>query len=332
MKNRFVIFALQALVLGALVVGLFVHPPDPRTNDSVPHADRLEPMLASISADSMLETVRFLANQGSRRFTTEGARATVDFITHRLETLGYTVDHHHVPARDADGRRVDVTNLVADLGGRGPGRSSLIFCAHYDSRGEDGEDFAPGADDNASGVSVLLEAARVFAEAGVSVRATLAFFGGEEDSLIGSRGFANDVSTEGLSVRGVINVDMVGYDEYGPPDVVIFTNQQSIPLALEVADIARRTTRLDVDTTITASGNSDHASFWQVGQPAVSIWEGYDHNPYHCTTRDTPAVLTRPFLVEITRLVISTAVHLGGAADHRPSTGPARTSTDEQRK
>jgi hypothetical protein len=49
------------------------------------------------------------------------------------------------------------------------------------------------------------------------------------------------------------------------------------------------------------------------------LWEGYDHNPYHLTTKDTPAVLTREFLVEVTKLVVSAAVHLGGAEPPRNS-------------
>jgi Zn-dependent M28 family amino/carboxypeptidase len=110
----------------------------------------------------------------------------------------------------------------------------------------------------------------------------------------------------------VINVDMVGYDEYGPQDIVVFTNPQSVPLALEVIETAGRATRLVADTTITTMGNSDHAPFWRSGQPAVSIWEGYDHNPYNDTSKDNAAMLTPYFLVGVTRLVVSTAVHLGG--------------------
>jgi len=98
--------------------------------------------------------------------------------------------------------------------------------------------------------------------------------------------------------------------------MVVFSNSRSIPLAVEVIENARRTTDLIADTTIVETGNSDHASFWRAGQTAISIWEGYDHNPYHLTTKDTPAVLTRDFLVEITKLVVSTAVHLGGVEQH----------------
>lgn len=310
------------LVVASLVFGLAVRVPERASKPSHADAAKLEVLFERISADSMIETVKFLANQQTRRYTTAGAAAAVQYITARLEALGYAPEHRHVATLDEAGRPFVVVNVVVDLGGPAAGGSSLLVCAHYDSRGRDDEYFAPGADDNASGVAVLLEAARVFAETGVEPRVTFAFFGGEEDSLIGSRAFADEVSHGAPRLRGVINVDMVGYDAYGPMDVVVFTNPHSIPLALELVDVASRATRLVADTTVTTTGNSDHASFWRKALPAVSIWEGYDHNPYHCTSKDTPAVLTRPFLVEIARLILAASVHLGGTVDGLPQSRP----------
>jgi len=309
--NR-VLLAVQVFVVAVLVLGLSLRMPEEATRPASSPGSDLTAVFERISPDSMLRTVRFLANQYTRRYASHGAAATVGFITTRLESLGIPVEHHRFTASHG-GEGVVVTNVLGDLSRSAPGKNSLIICAHYDSRGEDGSDIAPGADDNASGVAVLLEAARVLVASGIRPRVTLAFFGGEEDSLIGSSTFAEEVLAAHLPLRGVINVDMVGYDEYGPRDIVVFANPQSIPLAIEVIENARRTTGLIADTAIVSTGNSDHVSFWRAGQTAISIWEGYDHNPYHLTTKDTPAVLTREFLVEVTKLIVSTAVHLGGA-------------------
>ncbi len=255
-----------------------------------------------------------------RRFTSQGAASTVSYITRRLTGLGIPVEYHYVNVKDRLGNSVVVTNVLADLSGSGFERNTILVCAHYDSRGEDWREPAPGADDNASGVAVLLETARVLSVDGRRPSVTLAFFGGEEDSLLGSKAFAENALDDHPDLRGVINVDMVGYDEYGPMDAVLFADSQSIPLAVEVIECAVRSTRLVVDTTIVASGNSDHVSFWRKGLPAVSIWEGYDHNPYHCTVLDTPEILTTRFLIEITRLVVSASLSLGANPD-RPERG-----------
>jgi bacterial leucyl aminopeptidase len=309
-KTNRALIAVQVLAIAALVFGLLSDSSEVKRSPAPPARD-LGAVFDRISPDSILGTVKFLANQRTRRYSSKGSEMAVAFIANRLEFLGIPAEQQRVTVAHSGGP-IAVTNVLGDLSRSAPGKNSLIICAHYDSRGEEGTEVAPGADDNASGVAVLLEAARVLTASGIRPRVTLAFFGGEEDSLIGSAAFANEALRDHLPLRGAINVDMVGYDEYGPRDIVVFSNARSIPLAVEVIENARRTTELIADTTIVETGNSDHVSFWRAGQTAISIWEGYDHNPYHLTTKDTPAVLTRDFLVEITKLVVSTAVQLGG--------------------
>ncbi|UCH84723.1 MAG: Zn-dependent exopeptidase M28 [Candidatus Latescibacterota bacterium] len=295
-------FVVLVILAGGLFYDVALEKPESSACDNV----ELGPALQNVSADSILATVKTLCGHRSRRFTTPGAAAAVGHITATLRRLGLPVEHHRVDARDRHGDTVVVTNVVVPLGPVDD--NALIICAHYDSRGEDWLEPAPGADDNASGVAVLLETARVIRDADIEPAVTLVFFGGEEDDLIGSRAFARHLAEKGNSYRGVINVDMVGYDEHGPRDVVIFTNPQSIPLVTEMWDAALPFSDLVVDTTVTSMGNSDHAAFWEHALQAVSIWEGYDHNPYHQTREDMPSKLTRGFLEDVTRWIVAAAV------------------------
>jgi Zn-dependent M28 family amino/carboxypeptidase len=265
-------------------------------------------VLATVSADSILATVEALCSYETRRFASPGAAAAAEFISGKLRRLGFPVEHHHVDVLDRHNNPAVVTNVLSEIGPSAAEDGALIICAHYDSRGEDWLEPAPGADDNASGVAVLLEVARVLRGAGIAPSVTLVFFGGEEDDLIGSRAYAGQLSDRDVPVRGVINVDMVGYDEHGPRDIVVFTNPSSMPLAREMIRTAEPFVHLVVDTTVTLKGNSDHASFWEYERRAVSIWEGYDHNPYHGTTEDRPSTLSRGFLVDVTRWVVASAV------------------------
>ncbi len=308
MKSRLLLYIVHVFVLALVVMGFFVHVNPPRETVRPGGHDSV---FSHISFDSLLATVEILAGQETRRITSQGAAEAVSYITRRLTGLGIPVEYHYVDISDRFGNSAVVTNILADLSGAGFDRNTVLVCAHYDSRADEWQEPAPGADDNASGVAVLLETARVLSMTGRRPSVTLAFFGGEEDSLLGSNAFAENALNDHPALRGVINVDMVGYDEYGPMDAVLFSNAQSIPLAGEVIDCAARSTRLVLDTTIVATGNSDHVSFWRRGLPAVSIWEGYDHNPYHCTIFDTPKILTPRFLVEITRLVVSVSLNLG---------------------
>lgn len=95
--------------------------------------------------------------------------------------------------------------------------NEVIVSAHYDSTGGSSTARGPGADDNGSGVVVLLEALRVLASAGFKPKNTLEFhfYGGEEGGLLGSQAVFSNYKSAGKSVLAVVNQDMAGYSPSG---------------------------------------------------------------------------------------------------------------------
>lgn len=90
----------------------------------------------------------------------------------------------------------------------------ILVCAHYDSRMEDLEDSesrAPGADDNASGVAVILEIARLISKFSLEKSLQLAFFSGEEQGLWGSKHYSKHLKDNNVNLHRLINLDMVGF-------------------------------------------------------------------------------------------------------------------------
>ncbi len=111
------------------------------------------------------------------------------------------------------GRRLTMTNVVAELPGLATPERVLVVGGHYDSRAgdvSDAEARAPGADDNASGTAVVLELARAFV--GREWPCTLVFiaFSGEEIGLLGARHWAQTAKQGGREVIAMLNNDMVG--------------------------------------------------------------------------------------------------------------------------
>lgn len=109
----------------------------------------------------------------------------------------------------------EIVNVYAVLPGTDPENAKRIYLVsgHYDSRNSDPlnvEDEAPGANDDASGVAVSLECARVLSR--YKFPATLIFMAvaGEEQGLNGSRHFAKWAKSQGMNLEGVLNNDIVG--------------------------------------------------------------------------------------------------------------------------
>jgi hypothetical protein len=112
-----------------------------------------------------------------------------------------------------------IVNVYAVLRGSDPAQAArrVLVTGHYDSRNSDNfntHDAAPGANDDASGVAVSLECARVLTTSKIKFPATIVFVAvaGEEQGLNGSRHLARLAKSEGWQLEAVLNNDIVGGD------------------------------------------------------------------------------------------------------------------------
>jgi len=108
-----------------------------------------------------------------------------------------------------------MTNVYAILRGHDPALASVMYLVtgHYDSRNSnvmDDHGFAPGANDDASGVAVSLESARVLSKLHLSATLVFVPVAGEEQGLVGSAHLAKLARDEGWKLEGVLNNDIVG--------------------------------------------------------------------------------------------------------------------------
>jgi photosystem II stability/assembly factor-like uncharacterized protein len=146
--------------------------------------------------------------------------------------------------------------------------SVVIVCGHIDCTSEDPYFDAPGADDNASGTSLFMEAASILSR--YQFERTIKFIGfsGEEQGLLGSEAYAQEVGVN-LDIVGVLNFDMIGYLDDANWDLNIRYNSFSQWLADVLYQAANQYTQLDAVRVFDTTPNSDHASFWDIGASAI---------------------------------------------------------------
>ena len=124
-----------------------------------------------------------------------------------------------------DGKRIDkVTNLgnaVAFLKGTDPSdKRIIIISGHLDSRVSDVMDatsFAPGANDDGSGVAAVIETARVLSRSKFPVSILFVAVSGEEQGLLGAKMLANKAKEDQWQVEAVLNNDMIGNNSFDAP-------------------------------------------------------------------------------------------------------------------
>ena len=180
--------------------------------------------------------------------------------------------------------QVDSTafNVIGTLPGSDPQAGYYIICAHYDatavrSRGWDWRnDLAPGADDNASGVALVLESARVLAAQSFPWSIRFVAFSGEELGTLGSRFYAEQALLADEQILGVLNFDMIGFNDL-KDRLELVTNPGSLWLVDEMRAVNERyAIGLDIDVLEDGgAGLSDHAPFWARGYDAILGIENY---------------------------------------------------------
>jgi len=243
----------------------------------------------------------------------DNARA---YLVERLTALGLTAELDPFPVANETANNI----VVRHLGTETP-NVVYIFSAHYDSTSNTAMTSAPGADDNATGVAAVLEAARLLTKHAFKHSVWFVFTAAEEQGSMGSKHMVQWLATEGVEVRGVIAPDMIGYWPAGDADQFdILGDPMSAPLVDHMADVA---TRLGVAHKKWIEHNfcygDDHTSFQEAGIPAISPMDCVEaHNvsgsvedtPHYHATSDRFGTLHMPFTTKVASVIVTMLAEL----------------------
>ncbi len=164
----------------------------------------------------------------SRDLGSEGLQWAKDYVYAALTNLHYSVEIQDWSRDDKSEQ-----NIIARKEGLIFPNEEIYFVAHLDSKNLDGTDSAPGADDNASGVSDLLELARIFSNKSISRTVVFFFDTGEEYGCLGVRSYLDQLSPGKLEqIKYVINQDMLSYDANDDGVMELWSGDHAPSLAL----------------------------------------------------------------------------------------------------
>ena len=280
--------------------------------------DRIAAEVEKVSEAELRNRIEHLQNFESRWSYSPNIEHVSEWIHEQFTAMGYA---------GADGPRFQPFSMPGSDGihqrnvlcGPADGEGEFILvCAHYDSISEDPETNAPGADDNASGVAVLLELARILKDLELKRGVLLAAFGGEEQGLYGSAGCADIAQEAQWPIVSVINLDMVAYQGVSKPGHIVVEYDQgnrnpandaaAKAFGLMMAQAAADYTTLEVEHT--DIWNSDYMPFEEKGYACIGVYEATDNPDYHKST-DTIDKIVLSHLVEVTKMTLATIIQIG---------------------
>ncbi|MCY4147670.1 MAG: M20/M25/M40 family metallo-hydrolase [Chloroflexi bacterium] len=320
-----------------------------------PPVDVMGELLAQVESDRLMQHVRSLQEFQTRHIAStqdsriEGIGAARRYIQDQLQLFSgasggnlYTFDLRFDAYITPD-ELTPQYNVVGAIGGSEVNGGTILVGAHYDSIGLDrtsGSAYAPGANDNASGVAAVLEMARILSASKYKATVMFALFSAEEIDRQGSRAFAAWIKQSNIDLVGMINLDTIGnvHDFAGlvndqqlrvfsaPPNSTspsrklartanFLAYNYEMDMALQVQDAIDRENRW-----------GDHFSFSELGYPAVRFINAHEEKR-NADPTDTIEFIEPGYLRRATQA--SLAVLLSLADGPRPPANIALRNRDE---
>ena len=269
-------------------------------------------LIKQISRPHIERDVKYLATQWPNRHTLGPYMVPVsDYLEKRMRQMGYS-DVSIYPY--TVGKHTNLRNVVTQKTGTQKTAKQVFLCGHFDSRQAnlgDPNAPAPGANDNGTGIAILLEVARLLVKAPLVSPLRFIFFSGEEQDLWGSTAYATDPRvTNPSQIKLVFNIDQVGYP---PADKAIFVDQDkggrqdnnaaSQRLVERVQELAK--TIVHAPTRVDPTYGSDYMPFEQRGIAIIGLYEaGKDYPDYHQST-DTPDKVDFAYVLGVAQLTLA---------------------------
>jgi hypothetical protein len=269
-------------------------------------------LASQVTQENVTSIIQTLEDFGTRYSYTEECDQAAEWIHDRMLGYGLSVSYQPFPAGSYTFR-----NVVAELPGTVDPDRVVIIGAHYDSTSQTPMSYAPGADDNASGVAAVLEAARIFSGFQFEVTVEFIAFGGEEQGRLGSRYNAAMAAHLGKDILGMINLDMIGY---WPPSSDMELDIGKNDASADIAAVTEAAALAHADIPLhnwpdTGVCHDDHVSYWAEGYKGIVLMDCYEAHanpggsgestPYYHTTSDTIDTLDLAQTTEAVRAAVA---------------------------
>ena len=271
-------------------------------------------IIGQVSESSIESQMKKLQDFGTRYIYSNQCNLSAEYIYNEFDKIG-TLD---VDYDFFEYNNYTLRNVIATLYGLNASKPIYIICAHYDSISNlsenDPDAPAPGADDDASGVAAILEAAKILSNYTFSSTIKFIAFSGEEQGLVGSKHYVNNLP-QSTDLGCVFNIEMIGYSPSGlagEPEIDIIGNLESEWMIDYMNSInLNYKIGLNIDKVIDPGfRQSDYVPFWDAGYAAVctageSDMKSEGFNPYFHTSEDTIDKLNLTLTKKAIQLIVA---------------------------
>jgi Zn-dependent M28 family amino/carboxypeptidase len=284
--------------------------------------------IGTVSRQNLELNVNNLSSFYTRHSKSSCINKAAEWLLEKLKDMGYGQAMFHSYREKIDDMEYDLKNVICNK--KGNNAKTIMICAHYDCRMENLKDSgsrAPGANDNASGVSAVLEIARVLAKQNLELSLQFVFFSGEEQGLLGSKNYVKHVRDSGVDLYCMINLDMVGCPQLNPGAVIIERDNNVNPehnrakendqKSMELGEIMKDMSYcINLPCSLDSIYDSDYEPFEAEGYVVIGAYDGSARtsNPHYHSSSDLPSLIDWDYLTTVTKMVLATIIKISNIA------------------
>ena len=293
-----------------------------------------DPILEQVNSTKLKEYINYLSSFHTRHSKSYHIENVANWLKSEFENICKGRVFFHNYTQSDQNQTYHLKNIICTSNSSNINKQNLSFSsnynntiiigAHYDSRAKNINNTyarAPGADDNASGVSAVLELSRILSQLNLKYNLQFVLFSGEEQGLWGSKHYVEylDKSNRTKNIDFYVNFDMVGHPPSNESNKVILeydvgnkyekNDKCSKTIALFIKQIAPKYTNLNA--TLSKLGRSDFISFEALNLTVIGIHDkGSEKNPHYHKSTDLPATLNIKYLTSVTKMMLATILEL----------------------
>lgn len=273
-------------------------------------------VVANVSYDSVLSHLQHFESLGVKSPGSSPLTNTKNWLIAKYQAYGYT----DIVQDNFTYYTNTLTNVVVTKTGSLFPDTYVIVCGHYDTSS------GTGTNDNGSGVSILLEIARLLSTVSTEYSVRFINFSGEEAGLRGSKHYADDIAeAQGMHIRLVFNIDEVGGIAGMANNTISCERDQSSGYPSVSTNNAASSAYTDtlvtltqlysaLSTEITDAYGSDYMPFEYNGEIITGYYENNESSVVH-TSNDNLAHLDTSYVYQITKAAIGATLYFAAAYD-----------------
>lgn len=270
-----------------------------------------------VSQESILNHLQEFENLGVKTTGSANVDKAFDWLKSKYLSFGYEESQISTHPFTYQGR--PAKNLILTKTGTKYPNTYVIICGHYDTV------VGPGTNDNGSGVSVILEIAKLLREVSTEYSIKFINFSGEEQGLIGSRRYVSEVvngTQPKMDIKLVFNIDEVGgvknlvnnkiYCERDEDQIPSHNNAASDAVTRELMNYVNYYSELE--PVLGRAYSSDYMPFEKNGEVITGFFE-YHYSPHAHTSTDVLANMDPVYVYRVAKAATGAMMHFSVAQD-----------------